>query len=69
MVNVPRVVGQGACAETAFVVDKTGDSHFDDLLWKPSDKGRGRRRSLRGSATGTHSADSGPTLVPYSHNK
>ena len=34
--DVPRVTGQGARAETAFVVDNIGDNYFDDLLWDPS---------------------------------
>ena len=67
--DVPRVTGQGAYAETAFVVDKIGDNHFDDLLWKPSDRGPGCCKSLRGNATRIHSPDSGHTSVPNSHNE
>ena len=36
--DVPGVTGQGACAETARIVDEMGDDHFDDLLGKPGDE-------------------------------
>ena len=29
--DVPGVAGQGACAETLYVVDQLGDDNFDDL--------------------------------------
>jgi hypothetical protein len=48
--DVPGVTGQGACAETAPVVDKMLDDHFDDLLGKLGDGGRGCCRGLRRSA-------------------
>ena len=36
--GVPGIAGQGAREKTAFVVDKMGDGHVDDLLGKPGDK-------------------------------
>ena len=68
--DVPRVTGQGARAETAFVVDNIGDSYFIDLLREPSGRGRAcGRPGLRGSATRTHSPNSGHTSVPNSHSE
>ena len=48
--NVPGVTGQGACAETAHVIDQVRDDDSDDLEGKPGGRGRGRRRGLRGNA-------------------
>ena len=67
--DVPRVAGQGACAETAFVIDKIGDDYFNDLLWEPSGRGRACGRSLQGSTTRTHSPNSGHTSVPNPHGE
>ena len=41
--NVPGVTGHGARAETAYIVDKICDDHFDKLKGKPG----GRRWACR----------------------
>jgi len=45
--DVPRVTGQGACAETADVVAKICDDHFDDLQGEPGGRRRAGQRCLR----------------------
>ena len=47
--NVPGVTGQGACAETAHIMDQIRDDCSDDLEGKPGGRGRGRRRGLQGN--------------------
>ena len=47
--DVPRVTGQGTCAETGLVVEKMSDDHFDDVLRKPCGGRRACRRRLRRS--------------------
>ena len=42
--DIPGVTSQGACAETAYVIGKIDDDHFDDLLGKPGSGGRVRRQ-------------------------
>jgi len=51
--SVPGVAGQGACKETALVVDEMVNDHFNDLLGKLGGRGRTRHGSLCRSATGT----------------
>lgn len=48
--DIPRVAGQSACAETARVVSKIGNDHFDKFQGKFGDGGR---TSQRGPQTRT----------------
>ena len=45
--DVPRVTGQGACAETELVVDQVSDDDLNDVLRKAGDRGRGCGGSVR----------------------
>ena len=48
--NVPGITGQGACAETAYVVGKIGDDHFDEFERK-SGGGRSLEKDPLNTAT------------------
>ena len=41
--DVPGITGQGACDETARVIDKMGNDKLDDLRWEPCGRGWARR--------------------------
>jgi len=64
--DVPGVIGQGACKETAYVTYET-DNRVYDLLGEPGDRRRaGRRGSVVRSARKTHIPDSGQSSIPNS---
>ena len=44
--NVPGATGQGACEETALVIDEIIDYRFSDLLGKLGGRGRACRGNL-----------------------
>ena len=67
--DVPGVTRQGACEETASVIDEMGDDHFDDLERKVSGGGRACSRSLRRSICGDPFPDVDQTSVPNSINE
>ena len=67
--DVPGVTRQGACEETARVIDEVGDDHFDDLERKLGGGGRVYSRSLRRSICGDPFLDVGLTSVPNSINE
>ena len=52
--DVPGVTGQGACAETGYVIGKASDDDFDHLQGKSGGRERACRRGLR-----TYSPDPG----------
>ena len=59
--NVPGITGQGACAETACVVDEISDDYFNDLKGKPGGRGWACRRGPWGDIP---SLDSGQSSMP-----
>ena len=66
--DVPGVAGQGACEETASVIDEMVDDHFNDLLGKFGGRRRTRCGNLWRSATGTL-LDHGQASVENSHRE
>ena len=57
--NVPGVTNQGAKAEATRVVGEVGDDHFNDLVGKPGDRGRGHRGGRRRGTPRTRPLDLG----------
>lgn len=55
--HVPREARQGACEETAPVIDEMGDDHFNDVLRKPVENGWGCRGNVLESTTRTVSPE------------
>ena len=62
--DVPGVAGQGACAETVFVVDEMCEDDVDDILGKPGGEGWTCRRILWRWTRRRRFPDPGPTSVP-----
>ena len=67
--DVPRIAGQGACAETELVVDEISDDDFNDVLRKSGDRRQACRGSLRRSTPWAHRPNYGQTPVPNSFDE
>jgi hypothetical protein len=67
--NVPRVTCQGAREETASVVGKVGDDHFDGLQGKPGGRRQTCRRSLQRRTRRPHLPGYSWSSVPNSLNE
>lgn len=62
--DIPGVASQGARADTARIVTKMGNDHFDDLRGEPGDQGRGCCRGLGRSILGKNLLDFGKASIP-----